>query len=674
MDIVQTVKPLQQIEQETTVRYFYNTEYDELNYMKCRYIDKKTGNEVKGCYYSCIDSVKNLWKMGLNGHSHTLYKLPELLQAIKEGVKRIFIVEGEKDTDTLRAQGEIATTSGAWNSWKEEFKEYFRGYTGEVIILPDQDEPDPKRPGEAPNGQKYGEAVFNSLADIVPLVYIVNVTQGKDITDFLQVKTMANLETLITVARLSRTNQMEMEQFSDDFCMSAAEGKPLPPRPEGAREKEPEQKKWEPLEDISFKDFLEKKYEPIKFLVEGILPEGLSILSGSPKIGKTFFALNMALSIATGEKTLGHLSTEKVGVAYIAMDEKDQYIQEKLNCIREFQQRNVIPDNFRFIFEINRLSEGGHEQLLDYIDRHPEIKLIVIDTLGRFRKPAGGKGNAYEVDVESIGQIQDICKKKNVSILLLHHNKKGKSEDYVENLSGSMGISGTVDTILGLERARFEDEGTLKVTPRIGEGKDLSVKFNKDLLCWEILGDAEIYSQSKERREIIDILKKENSPMSNKDLSGLLNKNYNAIKYLTWKMAKENILIKTDKNSFMISPYYYLNKNTNSTNSVNSTNSTNSTNSVNTVRAVSTTILSPNRKNLNDTNENNVTVSTVSTVKGIEQKIKCSNCDKFTAKNRTAFYTCEITGKSIYPMAEHTCINFSPMELSEDFDREEVPF
>jgi len=121
------VKHMSQIKKETIARYFYNTSDNKLNYMKYRYIDRNTGEEKKGSYYSCIDPIKNLWTNGLNGHSHILYRLPELLQAIKDGVKRIFIVEGEKDTDTLISQGEIATTSGAWNSWKDEFKEYFRG-------------------------------------------------------------------------------------------------------------------------------------------------------------------------------------------------------------------------------------------------------------------------------------------------------------------------------------------------------------------------------------------------------------------------------------------------------------------------------------------------------------------------------------------------------------------
>jgi len=664
---------MREIEQKTTARYFYNTEDNKPNYMKCRYIDRETGEEIKGTYYSCIDLVENLWKIGLNGHSHILYKLPELLQAIKDGVKRIFIVEGEKDTDTLILQGETATTSGAWNSWKDEFKEYFKGYTGEVIILPDQDPPDPKKPGEAPNGQKYGEAVFNSLAGIVPLVYIVNVTDGKDISDFLQVKTMANFETLITIARTSRINQMEIDNMSDDFCQVEA-------LPEQKEEKKKE-KNWLPLEDISLKDFLEKKYEPIKFLVEDILPEGLSIISGSPKIGKTFLALNLGLSIATGSKTLGHLRTEKVGVAYFAIDEKDQYIQEKINCIREFQEKNVIPDNFRLMFKMNRLSEGGYEQITDYIDRHPDLKLIVIDTLGRVRKPSG-RGNAYEIDVEAIGQLQDICKEKNVSILLLHHNKKGKSEDFIENLSGSMGLSGTVDTILCLERARGETEGTLKVTGRlIRDEKDLSVKFNKDLLSWEILGDAELYKQSKERRELIDIFLKEEYPISNKELSELSGRNYSTIKGLTWRMEKDGLLLKVKNGCYTLSPSFLCDKKVNSLNSLNPINSLNSLNPINRVEPVDVTVdrvdvglTSLNSENLSD-NKEKVKVGLMGlTGLVIKQNIKCSNCINFTGKNKTGFFSCGITKESYYPMSEHICNKFSPMELAEDFNREEVPF
>jgi len=418
----------------------------------------------------------------------------------------------------------------------------------------------------------------------------------------------------------------------------------------------------------------------------------------------------MALSIAQGDITLGSLQTEKTGVAYFAVDEKDQYVQEKFNNIREFQRKHNIPENMEFGFKMNRLSEGGYEQIIDYIDRKPQIKFIVIDTLGRVRKRSG-MGNAYEVDVEAIGQLQDICKEKNVSMLLLHHNKKGKSEDFIENLSGSMGISGTVDTILALERSRGETEGTLKVTGRlIKDEKDLSIKFNKDLLSWEILGDSELYRQSKERKELIDILLKENYPMTNKDLQAVTGMNYSTIKGLTWRMAKDGILLKINNGAYVISPSILWDKNLNLLNPINLLNPFNplnpeqkdnglkiDINSLNLrklnieveedeVDRVEVDIKEVNPENLNNDGQKNTQVDRVDAVDiscslnqsifndTSDKKVTCSDCAYGIGKSKIGLYNCSLTGKCDYRGNElHNCNRFSPVSMEEE-EIIEAPF
>lgn len=334
---------------------------------------------------------------------------------------------------------------------------------------------------------------------------------------------------------LSNLSGSYSQMFTDQELQQDIERKPLL-----------NSKNWKSLKDISLEEFKNTKYDPIKWLVQDIVPEGLSILGGKPKTGKTFLALNMAISIASGTKTLGgYFNTGKTGVAYFSIDENDRSMNDKIKNIKDFQN-NSIPKNFKLVFSVNKISEGGYEQINEYLDRNPNIQFIVIDTLGRIRKP-NRRGNAYEMDVESIGQIHDICKNKGVSILLLHHLKKGINEDYIENLSGSMGIAGTVDTIMVLDRGRSENEGTLKVTGRlIKEEKDLAIKFNKDLCSWEIKGNSYLYSQTKERKEIIDLFLQNNTLMSNKDLKVELNKSYDSIRQLTNKLCKEGILVKNN--------------------------------------------------------------------------------------------------------------------------------
>lgn len=81
------------------------------------------------------------WTWGLGGDGETrrvLYRLPELVAAAQDG-RRVYLVEGEKDADTLAVEGYVATTSpqGA-GKWQDGFAEALRG--AEVVILPDNDD------------------------------------------------------------------------------------------------------------------------------------------------------------------------------------------------------------------------------------------------------------------------------------------------------------------------------------------------------------------------------------------------------------------------------------------------------------------------------------------------------------------------------------------------------
>ncbi len=109
----------------------------------------------------------------MEGVQRVPYRLPELLAGIAAG-RRAWIVEGEKDADTLHKLGQVATTSpGGATSWNQEFARFFEG--ARVTICPDRDEP----------GSRYALDVYSSLHGKAESVEIVSVTVGKDITDHL---------------------------------------------------------------------------------------------------------------------------------------------------------------------------------------------------------------------------------------------------------------------------------------------------------------------------------------------------------------------------------------------------------------------------------------------------------------------------------------------------------
>lgn len=138
------------------------------------------------------------WINNLDGVTRMLYRLPEVIEA-----DQVFIVEGEKDVETLRGTGLVATCNpmGA-GKWRSEYNEYLRGKS--VIIIPDNDEP----------GKAHAQSVAGNLAGIAASIKVLELTglrQGGDITDWFE--NGGNKPTLIRL--VLKTDEWSHERVID---------------------------------------------------------------------------------------------------------------------------------------------------------------------------------------------------------------------------------------------------------------------------------------------------------------------------------------------------------------------------------------------------------------------------------------------------------------------------
>lgn len=102
------------------------------------------------------------WLWNLKGVRRVLYRLPEVIAAVKES-RTVFVVEGERDADNLSRLGLTATTApGGAGKWREEYLEALHG--ADVVILPDNDEP----------GHKHAEQVAKSLHGVAARVRVLS--------------------------------------------------------------------------------------------------------------------------------------------------------------------------------------------------------------------------------------------------------------------------------------------------------------------------------------------------------------------------------------------------------------------------------------------------------------------------------------------------------------------
>ena len=169
--------------------YDYVDENGNLIFQTVKFLDKSK----EKCYKQRRPDNNGSWIWNLTGVKRVLYRLPEVIQAIRDGVQ-IFIVEGEKDADTLARNGFIATTNplGA-RKWKESYSETLRG--GHVIVIPDNDD----------SGREHAESVAQQLigkANTVKYLELPNLDIKGDVTDwFRNGGTIAQFESLVEKAQ-----------------------------------------------------------------------------------------------------------------------------------------------------------------------------------------------------------------------------------------------------------------------------------------------------------------------------------------------------------------------------------------------------------------------------------------------------------------------------------------
>lgn len=141
------------------------------------------------------------WVWNLDRVRRVLYRLPEVLQAVREG-RTVYICEGEKDVETLRVQGKTATCNpmGA-GKWRPEYAEWLRGAA--VIIVQDRDEP----------GRQHAETVKQSLLGVAKVIWVMQAKSGKDVTDHFEAG--HTLEELLPVRSSVRRGIMTASELAE---------------------------------------------------------------------------------------------------------------------------------------------------------------------------------------------------------------------------------------------------------------------------------------------------------------------------------------------------------------------------------------------------------------------------------------------------------------------------
>jgi AAA domain len=276
-------------------------------------------------------------------------------------------------------------------------------------------------------------------------------------------------------------------------------------------------------------DLMAMDLPSVQQVVQGILYEGLTLFAGKPKMGKTWLMLALALAVALVGTALGSRPVLQGGVLYLALEDNKRRLQRRIEKLLAGQE---APAGLHFALDWPRLDKGGIEALDDFLGEHPGIKLVIGDTLARLKPRASGRRTQYDEDRDAVDELIPLAEKHRVAMALVHHLREMESDDPLDMIHGSAGLTGGVDSALVLKRQRGEADAYL-----FGDGRDfenpveLALKWNASPATWTILGDAEEYEMSEERRAILGVVKSTDKPLGPKAITERLNASGTEMKY-----------------------------------------------------------------------------------------------------------------------------------------------
>lgn len=294
---------------------------------------------------------------------------------------------------------------------------------------------------------------------------------------------------------------------------------------------------------LSAKELMSLDLPELKMLVPDILAEGVTLLVGKAKVGKSQLALNLAVAIATGGLALGKIPVPyPQPVLYLAFEDTGPLIQRRLGHLL---QGVPPPENLFLRCPLLHepvwppLRQDGIEALEKVIREH-HLGLVIVDVLKYLRLPQKPSSNLYEEDYKAIMPFKELYHRTGASFLLIHHKNKGFHMDPLDEVSGSAGLPGGVDNLLILERNRGQGNGKLFITGRGIPEKELALHFSPQggWLLVEEVEEAEEVQLSPARRMILEVLRKSEAPLSIQEIAKIRGKKYHAVYKIIKKLVK----------------------------------------------------------------------------------------------------------------------------------------
>ncbi|GAC1466021.1 MAG: hypothetical protein PVSMB2_33050 [Ktedonobacteraceae bacterium] len=285
-----------------------------------------------------------------------------------------------------------------------------------------------------------------------------------------------------------------------------------------------------------------------QWLIPNLLPIGLTLLYGQPRIGKSWLTLHLALSIALGTPALDQLPTTQADVLYLGLQETQQRM-----CIRtrKLLHTRPAPENFIWANQwLTSASTNDHIVAFDlWLTTHPRIRLLVIDSLQQLSPTPAG--SAAQQDLALLHQLKVLADDHHIAILVTNQPattpKRNTLNEYIHDPSCAI-----ADAILVLKRDRGQAEATLHVTGTDLPDQELALLLPTHTMSWTLLGPVSDHRLSQERQDILALLQEyRNGPLRPKEIASILHKDVRAVTKLLFDMSHASQILLIGRGQYM---------------------------------------------------------------------------------------------------------------------------
>lgn len=273
--------------------------------------------------------------------------------------------------------------------------------------------------------------------------------------------------------------------------------------------------------------------EPV-WAVPGLLCEGVNLLVGAPKIGKSWLSLHLGAAVAAGAPALGKLHPAPGPVLYLALEDTHRRLKSRLVKVLDNQP---APPGLALATELPTLSQRGDVHIQTWLEDNPGARMVIIDVFAKFRGTPPAGLSAYEADYRAVSAVKRLADAHQVAVVLVHHTRKMTGEDFLQEVSGTNGLAGAADATLVLKRSRGTADGVLNVTGRDVEEAEHALSFDPHTGLWSLLDGPAVDHTVTDTRALILAHLREHGNATPKELAAALDIKPNTVKTALKRMS-----------------------------------------------------------------------------------------------------------------------------------------